>query len=112
VAVKALEIYQREQPWHNAAAVGERLRTRLAALIPSTPLVSVAGRGLLLSLALGSPEEAQALCRHATGHGVLVMPGRVATHTVLLRPSLLIDETEATAISDAMGRSLHDLAGS
>jgi acetylornithine/succinyldiaminopimelate/putrescine aminotransferase len=110
VAVKALDIYQRDQPWRNAAAIGDRLRARFAAQVGATPLRSVAGRGLLLSLALDTPAQALALCRRAAAHGVLVAPGRVATHAVVLRPSLLLDDAAAAALHDGVAAALGELA--
>ncbi len=109
VAVAALDIYQRDRPWHKAEAIGERLRAALAESIPDPPLRDVAGRGLLLSLRLGSPDQARALCRHLAARGVLAAPGQVATDTVVLRPSLFLDDQAVDQIRDAVAHSLREL---
>ncbi len=112
VAVKALEIYQRDQPWRNAAALGGEIAARFARLAEDagSPIQSVAGRGLLLSLDLGTAERARQFCRSAAGHGLLVMPGQVAKHTVVLRPSLLIDASQAEAICAAVSNAADAVA--
>ena len=91
VAAKALEIYTREQPWKNAAAMGERLRTALDEIAKDGgPIRSVAGKGLLLSLDLGDADTAKRFCKAAAGAGLLALPGEVAKNTVVLRPALTV----------------------
>ena len=110
VALKALEIFAREQPWQNAAARGQTLHEGIEELRGKggTPIRGVAGKGLVWSLDLGSPEAAQAFCRSAARHGLLVVPGQVARHTVVLRPSLLVTEAEAMEILDALRAAATD----
>jgi acetylornithine/succinyldiaminopimelate/putrescine aminotransferase len=96
VAVKALDIYARETPWENAARIGKKIAAALAKFVrPGSPLLAVGGRGLLISLDLGTPENALAFCRAAAQNGLLAMPGAVARNTVVLRPSLLLSDAEA-----------------
>lgn len=104
VASRALELYKQRRPWANAAKMGAVLRARIEGLAEQYPDVvrGVAGAGLLLSLDLGAPEKADAFCRAAAETGLLLLPGKVARHTVLLRPSLLITEAECGAIADAL----------
>jgi len=101
VALKAIEIYERDQPWRNAAAMGERLSSGLRQLIreaAASPVRSVAGKGLLLSLEFGSPEAAKQFCKAAATHGLLVVPGEVAASTVVLRPMLKISPEQVGEI--------------
>jgi acetylornithine/succinyldiaminopimelate/putrescine aminotransferase len=103
VAAKALEIYEREKPWINAAKIGKKLLTGIADLIkPNSAIRHVAGKGLLLSLDVGSPEKASRFCRNAAKNGLLLAPGCIARNTVLLRPSLLISAQEADEILAAV----------
>ena len=104
VALKALELYEQDKPWLNAAAKGEILIRGIREFVQSGsgPIRGVAGKGLLLSLDLGTPEEAQAFCRRAVQHGLLATPGQVAKHTVPLRPSLMISDAETNEILDAI----------
>jgi len=111
VARKALEIYRRDQPWENAVAVGERLRsglTRLRGTHPET-LRSVTGSGLVLALEFGTAQQAERCCRLAAARGVLVLPGRVATNTVVIRPSLLLTVEEADYLVAALARVVPDV---
>ncbi len=104
VASRALELYEEHRPWENAAKMGTLLRARIEALVEQYPgtVGGVAGAGLLLSLDLCVPEKADAFCRAAAEAGLLLLPGKVARHTVLVRPSLLITEAECGAIAGAL----------
>ena len=104
VALKALEVYAREQPWQNAAAMGRKLVDGIEALVREdrSPIRGVAGKGLLLSLDLGAEETAQQFCRDTAQHGLLMSRGEVARHTVLLRPSLLVTQDQVDEILIAL----------
>lgn len=102
VALRALELYNELRPWRNAAAMGERLKAGIGRLVDAGPVRGVAGKGLLLALDLGTADAAAAFCKAAADQGLLLLPGMVAKHTVLLRPSLLINEAEADAILEAL----------
>lgn len=106
VARKALEIYEREQPWRNAAAMGLRIRHVLEDLArqPNSAIQGIAGEGLLWSVDLGNPQRADSVCQAAARAGLLIAPGRIASHTVLLRPSLLIAEAEVDHMMEIMRR--------
>jgi len=100
VAHKAIEIYTREEPWRNAAAMGERLLSGLRELKrgAGSQIRDVGGKGLLLSLELGSPEDAKRFCQAAAEHGLLVVPGEVAAQTVVIRPPLKISPEQVDEI--------------
>ncbi len=104
VALKALEIYTSAEPWKNAAAQGERLKQGITKLIGAgqTPIKAVMGRGLLLALDCGTPDAAAAFCRNMIDRGLFVVPGEVAKHTAVLRPSLMISDAEAAEILSAL----------
>lgn len=112
VALKALELYEREHPWDNAAARGEQLLAGLSRLAErhSDRLRSVAGRGLLLSLDLSTADGALRFCRSAADHGLFCVPALVARNAVPLRPSLLIDAEQAAAIVTGVEAALRDMA--
>ncbi len=107
VALKALELYARLEPWKNAKEKGAALMKGIAELAgkDNSPIRGVAGKGLLVSLDLGTPEAATEFCRNAAANGLILMPGEVARHTVMLRPSLLINEAETREILDALAKS-------
>ena len=104
VAGKALEIYERDKPWLNAAAMGRKLLSGIEELArrDGSPIQGVEGEGLLLSLALGSEECAIGLCRRAAKCGLLVAQGEVAKHMIVLRPSLTISEEQTEEILAAL----------
>lgn len=103
VATKALEIYTREQPWKNAAAMGERLRAGLDEIAKSGgPVRGIAGKGLLLSLDLGDADTATRFCKTAAAAGLLTLPGEVAKNAVVLRPALTITAAQVDEIIAAV----------
>ncbi|MBN1946045.1 MAG: aspartate aminotransferase family protein [Bradymonadales bacterium] len=112
VGVAVLKALKRERPWVRAARIGARLRDGLA-VIQSRHLgrlVSVAGRGLLLSLDLGDPARALAFCRAAAQAELLVRPQRVAKGAVLLAPSLLLSDEEVEMLLVRVDQALQALA--
>lgn len=104
VGLKAVATYARLEPWRNAAAMGARLLDALRAIAarPDAPFRDVAGTGLALSLDCGAEEAARDFCRRAAQNGLLVLPGAVARHAVVLRPSLLLTADEADVIVAAI----------
>ena len=112
VARAALDLYSREKPWNNAAAMEAGLRSALGALARDYPalLLGVDGAGLLLALKTPSPDTARRLCAACLNRGLLVAPGSVARDTVVLRPSLLITEDEAGELVAALDLALRDCA--
>jgi acetylornithine/succinyldiaminopimelate/putrescine aminotransferase len=111
VASKAIEIYSREQPWRNAAEMGERLLVSLRQLQRQAESLmrDVTGKGLLLSLDLGSPENAKRFCKAAAANGLLVLPGEVAAYTIVLRPPLAITAEQASEIVASVRAALESL---
>jgi acetylornithine/succinyldiaminopimelate/putrescine aminotransferase len=116
VAQRALEVYERERPWQNAAAMGERLKQGLQTLADTheTLVGGIDGAGLLLAIRLKDEKLAGAFCRGLAEEGVLALPGVVARASVVLRPSLLIGEAEvdrvlaaASAALERVGRDVH-----
>ena len=100
VAITSLDEYDRLEPWNNASTLGEKLMGDLAALVKMDKgkLVSIAGMGLLVSLKFSSPQTAGSFCTKAKENGLLVDTGKVDTSTVLIRPSLLVTESELKEI--------------
>jgi len=111
VAMKALDEYERLEPWNDAASTGEVLLKELGALAgkQAGKVVSVSGRGLLLSLKLKSPEAAVRFCAAASQAGLLADTGRIDRASVIIRPSLLIDAQEAGRIVDGVATALQSL---
>ena len=102
----ALASYAAVRPWENAAREGKRLRAGLEEIARRAPAIeSIAGRGLLVSLGLGTPERARAFCRALARARVLAVPGEVARHTVVLRPSLTLGEDDVALLLDAVAQA-------
>ena len=91
VARRALALYTERMPWEKAKAMGVKLKTALNAN----------GEGLLLAVTCASPEAALATCKQCAERGVLVLPGEVATNTVVVRPPLTIGDAEVETIIEA-----------
>lgn len=102
VAMAALDEYDRLAPWDNAAGLGKRLMEDLSTLAAGTPgkIVSIAGKGLLISIKLPSGDLALKFCAAAKQAGMLVNTGRQDGTTVLIRPSLLVSNEEEDRIVD------------
>jgi len=99
VALKALERYEKTRPWDNAANMGEKLLSICKAFSPQ-------GQGLLAALDLTSPGDAIAFCRSCADKGLLLLPGKIAQHTVILRPPLTLNANEIQQITDTL-RMVH-----
>ncbi len=114
VALAALDLYRREEPWKNAAALEPEFRSAFNALMGDFPrlLTGVQGAGLLFALQTPWAEMANKLARTCLNRGLLVAPGRVAKNTVMVRPSLLITEDEAGELVAALQLALQDCANS
>lgn len=108
VAMEALDEYNRLKPWKNAAYLGDLLIKELSSLAKTSSgkMISVAGRGLLISIKLADNNMAIKFCAAARIAGMLVDTGSVDTSTVLIRPSLLIGRDDADKILDIVARTL------
>jgi acetylornithine/succinyldiaminopimelate/putrescine aminotransferase len=111
VAMTALDEYNRLKPWENAAYLGDLLIKELSSLAKTSngKIISVAGRGLLISIKLADNNMALKFCAAARIAGMLVDTGSVDTSTVLIRPSLLIDKKEADQILDIVAKALQTI---
>ena len=100
VALKALEIYEATALWENAAGMGAMLKAGLEEIMGDSRgrILSVNGSGLLLSIELADGDQAKALCKAASEKGVLLLPGEVAEHTVVIRPPLTVWPDDVSAI--------------
>ncbi|HPI94187.1 MAG TPA: aminotransferase class III-fold pyridoxal phosphate-dependent enzyme [Deltaproteobacteria bacterium] len=108
VAMTALDEYDRLEPWKNAARIGDRMVGELSALAEKngSKIVSIAGKGLLLSIKLAAEDLARRFCAAARAGGLLVNIGETDRTTILIRPSLLISDEDATEIFNAITRTL------
>jgi len=108
VAYAALKVYERVQPWVNAARVGRRVQEGLFRLRTEHPgkVLGVGGRGLLLAMQMDSVQSARGLCRRAAERGLFIVPGRVAADSVVIRPSLLLTDGQADDLIEGLARSV------
>ena len=107
VAIRALEIYEKQMPWENAEKRGQQLLAGISAIAQkfSGIIQSVAGRGLLVSIRLQNPEMALSFCAKAKEQGVIVMPGKVDGSSIVLRPSLLVTKEEVDGIINSISKT-------
>jgi len=101
VAAKALSLYETEQPWLNASAMGIRLRETVDAAAMAR-VKEVRGRGLLQAIELEDEGAALEYCRRLAAEGVLALPGAVARNTVILRPALTLDAADIDMLAAAV----------
>jgi putrescine aminotransferase len=108
VAMTALEEYDRLEPWANAAHLGDVLIKKLSDMAGKSggKVVSVAGKGLLISLKLANQDLALKFCAAARHGGLLVNTGAIDRTTILIRPSLLIGTEEIARIVDVIAKTL------
>jgi acetylornithine/succinyldiaminopimelate/putrescine aminotransferase len=101
VSVKALDVYERDRPWENARAQGERLRGALDAVAEKHPkkVESVSGAGLLQSIRLKTPAKARKFCAAAASKGIFVVPGEVDRSCVPIRPVLTLSDEETETVA-------------
>ncbi len=106
VALKTLELYQRIKPWENAAYQGARLKERLQQIAgKNSNIDSVAGVGLLLSIHFRSEETALESTKSMIKQGLLVKRGEVAKNSIVIRPPLVISDTEIDEIAEKVAKA-------
>lgn len=111
VAGKALNVYQEQKPWENAAHRGKQLRDALQSMQRRYAAIQkVDGIGLLQSIAFQSSLTASIFCKAARENGLILVQGEIAPETVVIRPPLTITESEVNAIIDAMEKTLQDIS--
>jgi len=110
-ASAALQEYESQKPWENAEKTGRILIEGFKELMKdnSGKIKSVQGDGLLIGVELDNIDNAAAFCRNAAQNGLLVKTGEVSETSVIIRPSLLITETDAEDILTASKLALDAL---
>jgi len=108
VAITALKVLKDERMAANAEAMGEILRTRLAAI--QSPLIKeIRGKGLLNAIVINHPDKDAAwnLCLRMKEHGLLAKP----THGDKIRfaPPLIITEAQIEESVGIIKKSLEEL---
>lgn len=110
VAVSALDQYDRTEPWENARITGKMLLKHLSAITDNNPLISsVSGTGLLISIRFITEKDAVNFCLEAKEEGLIVMQGKNAAESVLLRPVLTLSDKEAGYMISAITSALKKL---
>lgn len=104
VASAALDEYEKIKPWENAEKQGKIILWGLKKIQEenSRIIMSVQGKGLLISLELENAEKAMDFCNALAGAGLLALPGDVASNTVVLRPGLMLTDSETAEIINAV----------
>jgi ornithine--oxo-acid transaminase len=114
VAIAALEVLRDEKLAENAELRGEQLRNGLQALVGTTSVETVRGRGLLNAIVINQPKggygdkgKAYELCEHMMNAGLLAKP----THGNIIRfaPPLTISEEEINTCLDIVELSVKKL---
>ena len=111
IAMASIEEYENLTPWDNARDLGEKLLGELKKMAEghSRKIVSISGKGLLISIKCESVDTARAFCKTACGNGLLVDTGKVDASTILIRPSLLITEAEAGEIVQTIMKTIETI---
>jgi len=95
VALKTLEIYQRDKPWRETKRLGFKLMEGLETIIAKQdkPVIFAAdGMGFLVSLDLGTREKAKSFCKRLAENGLLAKPANILKRCVILRPAVISGE--------------------
>jgi ornithine--oxo-acid transaminase len=105
VAMKSLEVLKSEKMVENAEAMGQLLRSELAAL--QSPLIkTIRGKGLLNAIVINhpNPDISWDICLHLKDLGLLAKP----THGDKIRfaPPLVINETQIKEAVTIIGKAL------
>jgi putrescine---pyruvate transaminase len=118
VALKNLEIIEREGLVENAARMGQRLRSGLKQLTSLPKVGEVRGVGLMAAVELAADREGTPLPaemaagekvrKHALAHGLLF---RVRGDTIMLAPPLIIDEKQIDRIVEGVGEAIVQTVG-
>ncbi len=111
VAMAALDEYELQEPWKNAAYLGARLQEGIkgGAEESKGKAVSVEGRGLVVSMRLSAPGKALQFCSASAREGMFVEAGKVDASSVVFRPSLLVQEEEIDRIVEVTRKVLRAL---
>ena len=114
VALKTLEIYERDDIYGKSAKVGEYFQNRLAELNDHAIVSEVRGRGLIAAVEIGNKETGESFRPAAAGYlqqacqdnGLI---GRaVAGNSIAFCPPLIISETQVDELVEKLGKSLNE----
>lgn len=116
VALKTLEIYQRDNVFAKAAATGTYLQTRLREFNDHPLVGEVRGCGMIAAIELVANKDTKAAfpdskvgyfaANACQEHGLISRP--VAGSSLALCPPLITTETQIDEIIDKMGKALDD----
>jgi 4-aminobutyrate--pyruvate transaminase len=115
-ALKALEIYERDKLYENAAAMGEYLQSRLAELSGHERVGEVRGAGLIAAVELVDNKATKApaveMAKRATqlcqDHGLIVR--NVAGNALAMCPPLIITREQVDEIVDKLTLAIDQAA--
>jgi acetylornithine/succinyldiaminopimelate/putrescine aminotransferase len=109
VALEALSLYERTKPWDNAFVAGKRLAKALAAVgsRADIPFV-VSGEGALLALGFHNSAVAGRVLSRMRQKGVLAVEGQVDRSYLLLRPHLLLSDSDIDTMVAAVRFAVTD----
>jgi acetylornithine/succinyldiaminopimelate/putrescine aminotransferase len=107
VALEALGLYERTRPWDNAFVAGKRLAQALAEVGRSAPIPFVVnGEGTLLALGFHNADVVRQVLARLRQSGVLAVEARVDPSYVVLRPHLMLTDSEIKRLVDAVRRAV------
>ena len=108
VALKAIEIMERERLWEAALARGAQFRAGFDQLLArhGEILREYRGRGLMMGLQFASPSHGPRMAQQLARHGVMAMYSGNEPSVMRLMPSLVISEAQVEAVLQALDRSM------
>jgi len=111
VAIKALEIYQRDKPWIDAKSNGIVINNEIKNIVKSFPFVTaIEGEGMLLAVTFNDDSFPYRFVKEMSKNGVLIDVSRNNDFKVIVRPPLGITQKEIVGLTSAINESLKSLS--
>jgi putrescine aminotransferase len=111
VALKAIEIMERERLWEKALARGAQFRVGFDELLTrhGEILREYRGRGLMMGLQFTSDSHGPRMAAQLARNGVMAMYSGNESSVMRLMPSLVISEAQVATVLEALDRSMQGI---
>jgi len=111
VALKAIDIMERERLWEKALARGAQFRVGFDELLTrhGEILKEYRGRGLMMGLQFTSDSHGPRMTAQLARNGVMAMYSGNESSVMRLMPSLVISEAQVATVLEALDRSMQGI---